>query len=149
VYAYARESYAWWEGELGWELVPGTFGENLTLEGVEVDEALIGERWEIGTTVLAVTAPRIPCVKLATRVGDPKFVKRFAQARRPGAYLRIVQEGELRAGDEVRVALRPEHGVTIALVNEALLHDHSLAARILQAPQLHARARAWALEQAA
>src|SRR4051794_25262045 len=117
VYAYARESYEWWEGELGRVLEPGTFGENLTLSGIDVDGALIGERWAIGTAVLEVTAPRIPCVKLATRVGAPAFVKRFGQARRPGAYLRIAQEGELRAGDEVLVAERPEHDVTIALVN--------------------------------
>jgi len=149
VYAYSRESYEWWEGELGRELAPGMFGENLTLEGIDVDGALIGERWAIGTAVLEVTSPRIPCVKLATRMGDPAFVKRFAAARRPGAYLRIVQEGELRAGDEVRVAERPGHDVTIALVNEALLHDHSLAARILAAPQLHARAREWARQRVA
>ena len=149
VYAYARESYEWWEGELGRELAPGIFGENLTLEGIDVDGAVIGERWAIGSTLLEVTSPRIPCVKLATRVGDPAFVKRFAAARRPGAYLRIVQEGELRVGDAVLVADRPEHEVTIALVNEALLHDHSLAERILAAPQLHARARDWALERLA
>ncbi|MDX6665203.1 MAG: hypothetical protein QOG68_1409, partial [Solirubrobacteraceae bacterium] len=80
LYAYSRESYAWWEGELGRPLAAGTFGENLTLSGVEVDRALIGERWAIGTAVLAVTAPRIPCLKLAKRMGDPAFVRRFAAA---------------------------------------------------------------------
>jgi MOSC domain-containing protein YiiM len=148
VYAYARESYAWWEEELGRALAPGTFGENLTLEGVEVDGAPIGERWRVGTTLLEVTGPRIPCFKLAARMGDPKFVKRFAQARRSGAYLRIVAEGELQAGDEVRIAARPEHDVTVAMVNDALLHDHALAARIVAAPELHARIREWALQRA-
>src|SRR3954452_11906758 len=64
VYAYARESYEWWEGELGRELAPGIFGENLTLEGIDVDGAVIGERWAIGSTLLEVTSPRIPCAKL-------------------------------------------------------------------------------------
>ena len=145
VYAYARESYAWWEGELGRELAPGIFGENLTLEGVDVDNALVGERWAIGTSVLEVSSPRTPCFKLAARMEDPKFVKRFAQARRPGAYLRIVQEGELQAGDEVRVVGRPDHDVTVALVNDAKLHDPGLAARIVAAPELPARWREWAL----
>src|SRR4051795_10741194 len=90
VYAYARESYEWWELELGRTLDPGTFGENLTLSGVDVDVAVIGERWAVGTCVLEVTGPRIPCQKLATRMGDPRFVKRFAAGRRPGAYLRIL-----------------------------------------------------------
>lgn len=106
VYAYSRESYAFWEAELGRPLPPGTFGENLTLEGVDADHALIGERWAIGTTVLEVTAPRIPCLKLQRRVGEPRFVKAFAAARRPGAYLRIVGEGELAAGDALAIRLR-------------------------------------------
>src|SRR5215210_5647400 len=78
VYAYARESYAWWEAELGRPLEPGIFGENLTLDGIDADHALIGERWAIGSTVLEVTAPRIPCLKLQTRIGEPRFIRRFA-----------------------------------------------------------------------
>jgi MOSC domain-containing protein YiiM len=148
VYAYARESYEWWEDELGRDLAPGTFGENLTLEGVEVDGALVGERWAIGTAVLEVRAPRVPCQKLATRMGDPKFVKRFARGRRPGAYLAIVQEGALQAGDRVEVVLRPDHDVTVSLVFEAELHDHALAPRLLAAPELPGALREWALSRA-
>src|SRR6478672_8390083 len=114
VYAYAREAYDWWEGELGRELPNGTFGENLTLGGVDVDGALIGERWAIGSVLLEVTSPRTPCLKLQTRMGEPRFIKRFAEARRPGAYLRIVQEGDVGAGDAVEVVSRPAHGITIA-----------------------------------
>jgi MOSC domain-containing protein YiiM len=144
VYAYPLESYAWWEAELGRELAPGTFGENLTLEGVDVDGALIGERWAIGSTVLEVTAPRIPCLKLQARMGEPRFVKRFALARRPGAYLRIVREGSLAAGDAVEVLSRPEHAVTVALVNEALLFDSALAPRLAPARDaLAERVRPW------
>jgi MOSC domain-containing protein YiiM len=151
VYAYARESYAWWEGELGVGLPPGTFGENLTLEGIDVDGALIGERWSVGGSgglLLEVTAPRIPCSKLGKRMGDPRFVKRFAAARRPGAYLRIVREGSVAAGDVVEVVERPSHGVTIGVVNEAVLFDDALAPRLLEAPALASRAREWALSLA-
>lgn len=149
VYAYARESYEWWESQLGRSLAPGTFGENLTLSGVDVEGALIGERWAVGSTLLEVTAPRIPCFKLAARMGDPGFVKRFGAARRPGAYLRIVEEGQLEAGDSVTVVERPDHDVTIALLNEALLFDHSLAPRLLPAVDAIAeRARGWVLERA-
>ena len=107
VYAYASEDVEWWEGELGRDLGPGFFGENLTLRGVDVSGARIGERWEIGSTLLEVTEPRRPCWKLATKVGEPRFVKRFAQAGRPGAYLRVLREGEVRAGDAVIVAEGP------------------------------------------
>jgi len=126
VYAYARESYEWWEAELGHPLENGTFGENLTTEGIDVDDALIGERWKIGSTILEVTAPRIPCSTLASRMGDTKFVKTFAAGRRPGAYFRIIEPGELESGDEIEVISRPDHEVTIRLVNEARLHDKSL-----------------------
>lgn len=144
VYAYARESYAWWERELGRSLDNGLFGENLTLDGVDADGALIGERWAIGSVVLEVTAPRIPCLKLQTRVGEPAFVKRFAAGRRPGAYLRILQPGELGAGDTVEVVSRPEHGVTIARVNEVLLFDQDAAADLLPARDaLAGRVKEW------
>jgi MOSC domain-containing protein YiiM len=144
IYAYASEDTAWWEGELGRELGPAAFGENLTLEGVELTEAVIGERWAVGSTLLEVCQPRFPCFKLGLRFGDPRMLKRFARARRPGVYLRILQEGELGAGDAVDVVHRPEHGVTIALVTEAVLHDHALSARILEAPELAVSLRDWA-----
>ena len=144
VYAYARESYDWWAAELGRELPAGLFGENLTLEGVDADDAVIGERWAVGSAVLEVTAPRIPCLKLQTRVGEPKFVKRFAEARRPGAYLRIVQEGDVGAGDAVEVISRPGHGVTLQDVNEVFLFAQDDHARLVPARDLLAeRARDW------
>lgn len=101
VYAYAIEDVEWWESELGRELGPGFFGENLTLRGVDVNGAEPGDRWKAGDVTLEVTFPRTPCQKLATKVGDPKFVKRFAKAGRPGMYLRVVGAGELAAGDPV------------------------------------------------
>ena len=114
VYAYATEDVEWWEEQLGRELGPGFFGENLTLRGVEVSGARIGERWEIGGAVLEVSGPRHPCWKLATKVGEPRFIKRFAQAGRPGAYLRVLRHGELRAGDVVVVTPGPPDAPSIS-----------------------------------
>ena len=102
VYAYAAEDVAWWEEQLGRELGPGFFGENLTLEGVDVSGARRGERWQIGSVALEVTEPRHPCWKLAAKVGEPGFIKLFTEAGRPGTYLRVLTEGEIVAGDEVR-----------------------------------------------
>jgi len=138
VYAYAVEETRLWEEELGRELGPGAFGENLTTAGVDVSGALLGERWRIGTTVLEVVQPRLPCFKLGLRVGDPLFVKRFSRASRPGAYLRIVTEGELGAGDAIAVErdADQDHGVSVRLVADAILNDPELIPRALEAPQL-------------
>jgi MOSC domain-containing protein YiiM len=149
VYAYAAEDTAWWEAELGRELGPGAFGENLTVAGVDVSGAVIGERWRIGTVELEVCQPRLPCFKLGLRFGDPKMLKRFTRAERPGAYLRIRREGELGAGDAVEVGSRPEHGVTVALVARALTIDGTLLARAAAAPELPADLADWMLERAA
>ena len=102
VYAYAEEDTAWWEAELGRPLGPGAFGENLTVAGLDVTGAVIGERWRVGTTELEVCQPRQPCSKLGIRFGDPRMVKRFAQVARPGAYLRVLVPGQLGAGDPSR-----------------------------------------------
>ena len=141
VYAYSAEDYEWWRGQLGRELAPGTFGENLTLRGIDVNGALIGERWRAGTALLEVSEPRFPCWKLSTKMGDPTFLKTFARAMRLGAYLRIVEPGELRVGDAVEVVERPAHAVTIELFGRAYLHDRSLRPSVLAADALSARWR--------
>jgi MOSC domain-containing protein YiiM len=96
VYAYGAEDTEWWEAELGRPLGPGAFGENLTTRGLPVSEAVIGERWAVGSTLLEVAQPRLPCFKLGLRMGDPRFLKRFAAAARPGAYLRVGLRGRPR-----------------------------------------------------
>jgi MOSC domain-containing protein YiiM len=105
VYAYAIEDTRWWEGELDRELGPGFFGENLTLRGIDLSGARAGDVWEVGQALLEVTEPRTPCWKLANKVGETGFIKRFAAARRPGTYLRVLREGEVAAGDLCSTAL--------------------------------------------
>jgi MOSC domain-containing protein YiiM len=149
VYAYAREDIDWWEGELADSIGAAPFGENLTVRGVPVSEAIIGEQWTVGSALLQVAQPRLPCFKLGIRMGDPQFLKRFAAAGRPGAYLRILREGDITAGDEIAVHDRPAHAVTSALVSRALLGERHLLPAALQAPELPADLRAWMQQRAA
>lgn len=114
VYLYDASDYTWWSEELGRELAPGTFGENLTTEGMPMAELAIGDRLTIGEVELQVTAPRIPCATLARRMDDETFVKRFMAARRPGAYLRVLRPGQLQAGDAVM--LTPYMGERVGLL---------------------------------
>jgi MOSC domain-containing protein YiiM len=144
LYAYAAEDYEWWAAELGRELAPGTFGENLTVRGIDVSGALVGERWRAGGTLLEVAQPRTPCFKLGIRMGSQRFPRQFAAARRPGAYLRILAEGEVAAGDPVEVVDRPGHGLTVAEVSRIYHDDHAAAARLLQVPELAGTWRQWA-----
>jgi MOSC domain-containing protein YiiM len=128
---------------------PGSFGENLTTAGIDLGGSLIGERWRVGTVVLEVSEPRFPCFKLGVKLGTQRFLRQFANARRPGAYLRIAEEGELGAGDELEVLERPDHGVTIGLFAEAYLGDRGLLPRLLAADQLSAKWRSWIEEAVA
>jgi MOSC domain-containing protein YiiM len=150
VYAYAREDYEWWSAELGSEALElGTFGENLTVSSIDLNAAEVGERWRVGSALLEVSEPRFPCFKLGVRMGDPKFLKRFAAARRPGTYLRIIEEGELGAGDRIEIVDRPSHGVTIRLFTEAYLGDRSRLGELLRADALSRAWGRWIEEQAA
>src|SRR5262245_31709235 len=119
IYAYAAEDYAWWGTMLDVVPEPGTFGENLTVTGVDLADRVVGERWRVGSAELRVTEPRIPCFKLGLRMGDAGFVDRFAEAARPGTYLAIESEGEIGAGDTIELLDRPDHQVTIGLVERA------------------------------
>src|SRR5688572_9789368 len=112
VYAFAREELDFWAGRLGVELANGSFGENLTTLGLDVDASLVGDRWAVGDeVVLEVTGPRIPCATFAARMGIRGWVRTFAAEARSGAYLAVVTGGEVRPGDEVRVVARPGHDV--------------------------------------
>jgi MOSC domain-containing protein YiiM len=117
LYAYAEEDANWWAGQLDREIPTGLFGENLRTEGLDVNGALLGEIWRIGDEVeVMVRAPRIPCITFAHRMQEPRWVKRFHQAGRPGAYLKVLREGTIGAGDPIEIVSRPDHEVTVALM---------------------------------
>lgn len=144
VYAYAVEDARWWEQEIGRALAHGELGENLTTEGIDVNDALIGERWKIGTVLLEVSEPRIPCWRLGVRMNDERFLRRFTEAMRPGSYLRIVEEGELGAGDEIRVIEKPTTGLSIRDVFRIYTRDRNEVARLLSVPGLSESWKGWA-----
>ncbi len=143
IYAYADEDRRWWESELGRAIEPGGFGENLTTSGIDVTRSVIGERWTIGTALLEVSEPRLPCWKLNHRMGDRSLVKRFISARRPGAYLRILTEGFLEAGNPIHVVDVPGHGVTVSDV--ARIHrERTGAERLLTLESISDSWKDWA-----
>ncbi|MEG3629389.1 MOSC domain-containing protein [Streptomyces poriticola] len=146
VYAVAREDLDDWERELGRPLANGAFGENLTTAGVDVSGALIGERWRIGPeVVLEVTSGRIPCRTFQGHVGVPGWVRRFTERGAPGAYLRVIESGEIRGGDPVEIVHRPGHAVTVALQFRAVTTERELLPRLPAAGDaLHAEALATA-----
>ena len=137
VYAYAEEDYFFWQEAEGLAVMPGLFGENLTVRGLELRDAVVGERWRVGTAVLEVAQPRLPCYKLGIRMGDDDFPRRFEEAGRMGAYLRIVTEGMVAPGDRIDVISRPDHGVTLRSMIDALGDPERLRA-LLRAPGLPA-----------
>jgi MOSC domain-containing protein YiiM len=118
VYAYACEDAQWWANELGYEITPGRFGENLSTAGLDVTGAVLGERWRVGDDglVLEVSSPRVPCATFQGWMDESHWVKRFTDHGAPGAYLRVITEGTVGAGDQVEVLHQPEHGVTVGEV---------------------------------
>ncbi|MFG2960505.1 MOSC domain-containing protein [Streptomyces sp. NPDC048291] len=155
VYAYAREDLDDWEKELGRPLPNGCFGENLTTNGLNVSEALIGERWRIGSgVVLEVTSGRIPCRTFQGHLGERGWVKRFTRKGATGAYLRVIEPGEIRAGDPIEIVHLPEHGVTAAMEFRATTTERELLPRLLAAgaalhPEALAQARKYVAAQSA
>jgi len=134
VYAFAREDLDRWEAQLGRALPDGSFGENLTTLGVDPNEARIGERWEVGgQLLLQVTAPRIPCRTFAARMCLEGWARRFCEEGRPGAYLKVLRAGAVRAGDAIVVVHRPSHAVTVRLALWAFTIAPQLRPQILAA----------------
>jgi len=137
VYVYGSTDYDWWRGELGREIDAGTFGENLTISGLESATLNIGDRLQVGGVLLEVTAPRIPCSTLAARMRDPEFVKTYRHGERPGLYCRVIQGGAVQAGDDV--VLRPRAGETVSILEMFRNHylrskDEATLRRFLAAP---------------
>ncbi|MEV7522868.1 MOSC domain-containing protein [Streptomyces sp. NPDC091371] len=149
VYAYAREDLDLWEAALGRELPGGIFGENFTTSGIDVTGALLGERWRVGADlVLEVASARVPCRTFQGAVGESSWVKRFTQERRPGAYLRVIEEGSVSPGDPIEIIHRPDHEVTVefwfrAFTTERGLMPRTLAAGEAMDPESHDQVRAY------
>jgi MOSC domain-containing protein YiiM len=145
VYAYAAEDYEWWSSRLGYDLEPGTFGENLTIAGLDIGTTVIGTHWHVGTCRLQVAQPRLPCFKLGMRMGDASFVDEFERAERFGAYLRILAEGSVGAGDSVHQVAPPDADIEVRELGRA---DHAappeLVARVLRDPYVPASWKRWA-----
>ncbi|WP_433661505.1 MOSC domain-containing protein [Nocardia sp. CA-128927] len=113
VYAYADEDARRWGNALDRELPAGWFGENLRIAGLAVSDAVLGARWAIGDTLLEVSAPRVPCATFQHWSGEAQWVKRFTRQADTGAYLRVLTEGTIGAGDTVSVVSVPDHGITV------------------------------------
>lgn len=146
VYAFAREDLNLWGERLGRAIPNGGFAENLTTEGIDVNEAVVGERWRIGTALLEVRYVRTPCNDFKMWMGEAgydnaQWVKRFAQECRPGPYLKVIEEGVLQAGDAIAVEHRPRHDVSVSTMFRALNLDHSLLPHLLEVDDLVEQAR--------
>ena len=137
VYVYAREDLDRWSQRIGQTLENGQFGENLTTQGIDVNEALLGEQWRIGSALFEVAEVRIPCNTFKNWLGtlgvdNTAWVKRFTAEGRPGPYLRVLEPGTLEAGDELTVVHRPTHDITVATMFRAFTTDRSLLPRLLE-----------------
>ncbi|OEJ35833.1 MOSC domain-containing protein [Streptomyces subrutilus] len=147
VYAYAREDLDLWEAELGRELPAGTFGENFTTSGIDLNTARLGDRWRVGADlVLEVASARVPCRTFQGILGERAWVKRFTAEARPGAYLRVIEEGSVSPGDAIDLIHRPDHDVTVqlwfrAFTTERALLPRTLAAGAAMEPEAHEQVR--------
>lgn len=149
VYAYAAEDLRWWDEQLGSSLGPGHFGEQLTTEGVDVNAALMGETWRVGSAVLQIAHVRTPCLTFKGWMGRTghdatAWVRRFALAGRPGPYFRVLEEGTVQAGDDIVVLDKPGHSVSVAMAFRALMTEPVLLPRLLAVEGL----KPWVYERA-
>ena len=144
VYAYPAEHYAYWRQELpGVELPWGTFGENLSTEGLLEDSVNIGDRFRIGTAEVQVTQPRIPCYKLSSKFRRDDMIKRFTASRRTGFYLRVLQEGEVAPGDPFELTSQDGSNVTVAYINRLRMNEDVSPDILQRVIELEALSRSW------
>lgn len=148
VYAYAREDLDDWAVELGRPLSAGSFGENLTTRGLDVQDARLGDRWRVGTALVEVCDVRIPCSVFQGFLDEQRWVKRFTEKGVPGAYLRVIEPGTVQAGDAITVVDRREHDLTVGLAFRALTTQRELLARLAEEPRASAKIHARAAELA-
>jgi MOSC domain-containing protein YiiM len=144
VYVYPFEHYDYWRNELpDTELTPGIFGENFTVTGFKEEELNIGDRFQIGSVELMVTQPRLPCYKLGIRFGRSDMVKRFLANRRTGFYFRVLQEGEVVAGDTLELVSRDTNNITVADITQLYTREKNDPALLHRATQLEALPESW------
>ncbi|WP_344766465.1 MOSC domain-containing protein [Aeromicrobium panaciterrae] len=136
VYAYAREDLDAWADQLGRELVPGQFGENLTTQGIDLNSVHAGDRWRVGTTLLEVSGVRIPCSVFQGFLDEPQWVKRFTLGGLPGAYFRVIEEGDIAAGDTIEIVEQRNHQITIDFLFRALTTERHLLPALSAEPRL-------------
>lgn len=136
VYAYAREDLDWWQDQLGMDLADGAFGENLTTVGVDWNATDVGTTMRIGTALLQVSSPRIPCSTFSRWLDQDQWVRRFNEAGRHGTYLRVLEPGEIGAGDEIEFVHQPGHGCHVVDVAWVYTGDRDPArlARVAACP---------------
>lgn len=123
IYLYSLEDYQWWSKQLGRELEPGAFGENITLSAFPAEPWVIGDRLQINDVLLEISAPRTPCFKLASKMNDPTFGKKFVDAVKPGAYARVINPGTIAVGQSATVT---RTGADYATVNEVFVEWHKV-----------------------
>lgn len=144
VYAYPSEHYDWWRDELpGVELPWGVFGENLTVAGLSEDEVFIGDQFLIGSAVLMVTQPRLPCYKLAIKFGRDDIIKQFLDSRRTGFYFSVLEEGDVAAGDSIENITRDAHELKVADVTGLYLDDKNDIALLKKAVSVESLPENW------
>jgi MOSC domain-containing protein YiiM len=150
VYAYSVEDYAWWAAELGRDLRPGQFAEQLTTAGIDLNAAIVGETWRVGTALLSIAHVRVPCLTFKGWMGHSGYdatawVKRFTLAGRPGPYFRVLEEGVVEAGDSIVVESRPDHGISVGTLFAAVTIRPDLLPGLVGVPGL----KPWVAERAA
>jgi MOSC domain-containing protein YiiM/ferredoxin-NADP reductase/ferredoxin len=146
VFVYQTSAYEFWERSLGrTDFVPGQFGENFTVEGLPDDEVRIGDRFRIGSAVFEVTQPRVTCYRVGIRMNDPKMPARLVEAGRPGFYLRVLQEGNVQAGDAIELAYRNAGSPSVADVDALLYKPHADRSKIREALDTPALSPGWRL----
>ena len=144
VYVYPGEHYAYWRQELpGVDLPPGSFGENLTTEGLRETEVRIGDRFRVGSAVVSVTEPRMPCSKLGVKFGRDDMVRRFLASERSGFYFAVVEEGDVAAGDAIEPLERATHEVTVSEIIRLFARDREDLEALRRVIQVEALPESW------
>ncbi|MBA3914368.1 MAG: MOSC domain-containing protein [Acidobacteriales bacterium] len=149
VYAYPIEHYQYWRQELGQDLPLGMFGENLTTEGLREDQLSIGDELLVGSALLRVVQPRMPCYKLAMRFDRDDMIKRFLASRKSGFYFSVINEGAVSADATIEVASRDQHSVTVSDITQLYVErgPSSLLERAVAVPALPESWRQWLLQR--